>query len=48
MSSIIVSCRKVTKESIGYFEDIIPQTEENIKNIIQKISIEKIINITNY
>ena len=43
MSSILVVCRKQTKESTSYFEDIIPQTEDNIKDMIDKIPIEKLL-----
>ena len=45
MSSIIVTCRKLTKEITAYFEDIIPQTEDNVKSMIDKIPAEKILTI---
>ena len=45
MSSIIVTCRKLTEQKTAYFEDIIPQTEDNIKEMIDKIPAEKILTI---
>jgi len=43
LSSIVVVCRKLKKESTTYFEDIIPKTEDNIKQMIEKISAEKLL-----
>jgi len=43
MSSIIVSCRKQKKESTGYFEDIIPQIEDNIKDLVGNFSNDKLL-----
>ena len=45
MSSIIVVCRKLTEQKTAYFEDIIPQTEDNVKSMIDKIPAEKILTI---
>ena len=45
MSSIIVTCRKLTEQKTAYFEDIIPKTEDNIKELIDKIPAEKILTI---
>ena len=45
MSSIIVTCRKLTEQKTAYFEDIIPQTEDNVKSMIDKIPAEKILTI---
>ena len=45
MSSIIVVCRKLTEEKTAYFEDIIPQTEDNVKEMIDKIPPEKLLTI---
>jgi len=45
MSSIIVVCRKLTEEKTAYFEDIIPQTEDNVKSMIDKIPPEKLLTI---
>jgi len=36
-SSIVVTCRKITKESTQYFEDLIPQIEDKIKKMISQI-----------
>ena len=43
MSSIIVVCRKLTEESTTYFENITPQIEDKIKNMINKIPAEKLL-----
>ncbi len=45
MSSIIVVCRKLTEQKTAYFEDIIPQSEDNVKSMIDKIPAEKILTI---
>ncbi len=45
MSSIVVTCRKITKESSEYFEDIIPQIEDVIKNMMKQIPDEKLLTI---
>ena len=46
MSSIVVTCRKITKESTQYFEDLIPQIEDKIKKMISKIPDEKILTLS--
>ncbi len=45
MSSIIVVCRKLTQDSVEYFEDIIPVVEDKIKGMIDKISVQKLLSI---
>ena len=45
MSSIVVSCRKITKESTQYFEDLIPQIEDKIKKMISQIPDEKLLTL---
>jgi adenine-specific DNA methylase len=38
MSSVVVVCRKITQNSVAYFEDIIPLVEDKIKGMLEKIS----------
>jgi len=45
MSSIVVVCRKLNQESIAYFEDIIPLVEDKIKDMLNKISMQKLLSI---
>jgi len=45
MSSIVVVCRKIMTDSEEFFEDIIPQVEDNIKTMIQKIPDDKILTL---
>ena len=45
MSSIIVVCKKITKESEEFFEDIIPQVEDNIKKMINDIPDNKLLTL---
>ena len=45
MSSVIIVCRKLTEQKTAYFEDIIPQTEDNVKEMIDKIPPEKLLTI---
>ena len=45
MSSIVVVCRKITKDSEEFFEDIIPQVEDNIKDMIEKIPDDKLLTL---
>lgn len=44
-SSIIVTCRKINKESIQFFEDLIPAIEDNVKKVIDDIPNERIIEL---
>ena len=43
LSSIVIACRKLTKEKTAYIEDIIPKTEDSIKQMIEKIPLEKLL-----
>ena len=45
MSSIVVSCRKIAAESEVYFEDLMPQMEDKVKDLIAGISPDKLISI---
>lgn len=45
MSSIIVACRKLQNDSSAYYEDIIPETEDSIKTMLDEISIDKLLRI---
>ena len=45
MSSIVVVCRKITKDSEEFFEDIIPQVEDKIKEMIEEIPDERILTL---
>ena len=45
MSSIVVVCRKITDTSSGFIEDIIPDVEDSIREILQNISSEKLLAI---
>ena len=43
MSSVVLACRKVTEDKVGFIEDIIPKTEDRIKEMLNKISNEKLL-----
>ncbi len=45
MSSIVVACRKITEDSEEFFEDIVPQVEDNIKTMIEKIPDDKLLTL---
>ena len=45
MSSIVVACRKITDNSSGFMEDIIPNTEDKIADILAKIPNNKLLTI---
>ena len=45
MSSIVVTCRKINKESTEYFEDIITKTEDKIKSMVAQIPNEKLLTL---
>jgi putative DNA methylase len=45
MSSIVVSCRKILQPSEAYFEDLTPQIEDKIKNMLKQIPGEKLLSI---
>lgn len=47
MSSVVVACRKISKEDDdeeeAYFEDLVPQMEDKVKELIRNISPDKLI-----
>jgi putative DNA methylase len=43
MSSIVVVCRKILQPSEAYFENLIPQIEDKIKNMLKQIPDEKLL-----
>ena len=43
MSSIVVACRKRTERSSGFVEDVIPDTEDGIKEILERISTDRLL-----
>ena len=45
MSSIVVVCRKLTGDSSGFMEDIIPDTEDGIRDILEKIPNNKLLTL---
>jgi len=45
VSSIVVVCRKILKPSEEYFEDIIPNIEDGIKQMIAQIPDEKLLSL---
>lgn len=45
MSSIVVACRKLTGDSSGFMEDIIPDTEDGIRDILEKIPNNKLLTL---
>jgi|SRR5215211_503462 len=45
MSSIIVSCRKVLVDSSSYFEDLLPQIEDKIKDLLAKLTLDKLLEL---
>jgi len=45
MSSIVVTCRKTTGDSTGFIEDLIPATEDGIKDVLDNISDDKLLKL---
>ena len=43
MSSIVVACRKITDNLSGFLEDVIPDTEDGIKETLDKIPTAKLL-----
>ncbi len=37
MSSVVITCRKITQESIRFFENLIPQIDDSVKKILDDI-----------
>lgn len=45
LSSIVVACRKITDDMSGFMEDIIPDTEDGIKEILDDIPDDKLLTL---
>lgn len=45
MSSIIVACRKITGKSSGFIEDIIPDMEDRISDVLETIPNDKLLTL---
>ena len=45
MSSIVVACRKRTERSSGFVEDVIPDTEDGIKEILESIPTDRLLTL---
>lgn len=45
MSSILVSCRKISAESEAYFEDLVPQMEDKVRELVTGISPDKLVSL---
>lgn len=44
-SSIIVTCRKINKESVQFFEDLIPAIDDNVRKVVDDIPDDRIIEL---
>ena len=45
LSSIIITCRKITEEKTAYIENILPDTEDRIKEMIRNIYSDKFLTL---
>ena len=45
MSSIVVACRKITDSPSGFMEDIIPDTEDGIREILERIPEDRLLTV---
>ena len=45
MSSIVVACRKIEEDKMTYFEDILPEIEDKIKNMLTNLSVEELLEL---
>lgn len=45
MSSVVIACRKITEESTTYFEDIVPQVDDKIREMLSKIPQERLLSL---
>ena len=43
MSSIVVACRKRTERSSGFVEDVIPDTEDGIREVLERIPTDRLL-----
>ncbi|MEM1967329.1 MAG: DUF1156 domain-containing protein [Candidatus Caldarchaeum sp.] len=46
MSSIVVSCRKLTEEKEAYYEEVLPKVEDGISRIIDTLSEDELLSIS--
>lgn len=46
MSSIMVTCRKITGESVRFFEDLIPQIDDSVKKILDDIPDRRLLSLS--
>ncbi len=46
LSSIMVTCRKITGESVQYFEDLIPEIDDGVKKILDGISEQRLLTLS--
>ena len=44
-SSIMVTCRKITRESVQFFEDLIPQIDDSVKKILENIPDQRLLTL---
>ena len=45
MSSIMITCRKITQESVQYFEDLIPQIDDSVRKILDDIPDQRLLTL---
>ena len=45
MSSVMITCRKILSKSVKYFEDLIPEIDDNIIKILDDISEKKLLEL---
>jgi len=43
MSSIMITCRKITQESVQYFEDLIPKIDDSVRKILDAIPDQRLL-----
>ena len=45
MSSIVIACRKISRDREAYFEDLIPQIEDKIEELLRDIKTDKLLTL---
>ena len=45
MSSIMVTCRKINRESVVFFEDLIPQIDDNVRKTLDQIPDKRLLTL---
>lgn len=45
MSSIVLACRKIHEDKEAYFEDILPEIEDKVKNMLKHLTVEDLIDL---